>query len=783
MKSTIIAFLFFINASISAQTIKVLPYLQDVTPTSVYILWETTFDPGTEVHWGLSESLGNITSGNSFTSSDGISKMHEVFISGLIADTKYYYKVKTGNTFSSVYRFKTNPAINSEKPFTFVAVSDTQFDGDNPNKFYEINHDGILKYFSKNYGPNIEDNLGLILTVGDLVNSGNTYSEWENYYFKPARDVLQYVGNYPILGNHESNSVNYFNYFHLPENGPTGYTEHTWYKDYSNVRFIGMDSNNEVLNYTTQAQLDWLKNILIETEGNQNIDFVVLELHHPFKSELWTPGEIPYTGQVISLLENFTKKSGKPSFHLFGHTHAYSRGQSKDTKHFWMNVATGSGNIDYWGEFTNNDYNEFTVSQDEWGFVVFDVTAGDNPKISVKRISRGNETQHKDNVVTDSFTVYKNAKSVTKPEAISPINDSLLLECVELKASDFFSISNDSEHAQSNWQISTSKDFSNPVFESWKNFENWYNNANTQTNDDLTDEKISGLNPITKYWWRVRYRDKEFNWSEWSEPVSFNVTNSAFSSNLLINPGAESGITGWTIEEGTLESLALDECGCVAPHSGLRLFVAGGLCNDYPVGRATQKVDVSQNADIIDSGTSMAYFGAYMRDWNGNDIPQIKLYFYSSTNSLLGESGWLSHNTPDFTLKEGKIKIPKLTRTIKFEIKGVRNAGSDNDSYIDDIYLRIGNENVDCNIVSVKDEIENELNIYPNPGKDIITIESDKNIRDIKLFNIDGSLIKYFKNVQNKNTNINIENLNCGIYILKISLGNGKIQNKKFVKQ
>lgn len=783
MRSSLIALLVLLNVSLYAQTIKVLPYLQDVTTTSAYIMWETNSGTDTEIHWGLSESLGNITSGTSFTSSDGISKMHEVKISGLNPDTKYYYKAKTGNTSSSVYRFKTNPASNSEKPFTFVALSDTQFDSGNPNVFYEINHDGILKYFSKNYGPNIEDNLGLILTVGDLVNSGNTYSEWENYYFKPARDVLQYVGNYPILGNHESNSTNYFNYFHLPDNGPSGYTEHTWYKDYSNVRFIGMDSNDEVFNYTTQAQLDWLKNVLIETEAKLEIDFVVLELHHPFKSELWTPGEILYTGQVISLLENFTKKTGKPSFHLFGHTHAYSRGQSKDTKHFWMNVATGSGNIDYWGEFSNNDYDQFTVSQDEWGFVIFDVTAGDNPKISVKRISRGNEELHKDNVVTDSFTVYKKAKSVTKPEAIFPINDSLLLECVELRASDFSSISNDSEHGQSNWQISTSSDFSNPVFESWKNFENWYNNVNTQEHDDLTNEKISGLNTNSKYWWRVRYRDKEFNWSEWSDPVSFNVTNSAFSPNLLSNPGAESGITGWTIEEGTLESLAFEECGCVAPYSGQRLFVAGGLCNDYPIGRATQKIDVSQYATMIDSGNSIAYFGAYMRDWNGNDIPQIKIYFYNSTNALLGESLWLSHNTPDFTLKEGNIKIPKFTRTIKFEIKGVRNAGSDNDSYIDDIYLRIGNENVDCNTVSVKDEIENVVNVYPNPGKDFITIDSDQNIREIKLFSIDGSQIKYFKNLRIKNTNINIENLNCGIYILKISLGNGQIQNKKFVKK
>ncbi len=171
MKQILISFIIFANFALTGQAIKVLPYIQDATPTSVYILWETSSNEESLVMWGLSESLGIITSGSSFTSTDGISKMHEVFISGLTPDTKYYYRVKTGNAISSIYRFKTNPATNSEKPFTFVALSDTQFDSGNPNVFYEINHDGILKYFSKNYGPNIEDHLGLVLTVGDLVNS------------------------------------------------------------------------------------------------------------------------------------------------------------------------------------------------------------------------------------------------------------------------------------------------------------------------------------------------------------------------------------------------------------------------------------------------------------------------------------------------------------------------------------------------------------------------------------------------------------------------------------
>ncbi len=79
------------------------------------------------------------------------------------------------------------------------------------------------------------------------------------------------------------------------------------------------------------------------------------QLHHPHKSELWIPGEISYTGDVIELMENFTEECGKPSIHFFGHTHGYSRGQSHNHNHLWVNVATAGGAIDHWGEYPQAD--------------------------------------------------------------------------------------------------------------------------------------------------------------------------------------------------------------------------------------------------------------------------------------------------------------------------------------------------------------------------------------------------------------------------------------------
>ena len=89
---------------------------------------------------------------------------------------------------------------------------------------------------------------------------------------------------------------------------------------------------------------------------------------------------------IVEKLEKFSTDSGKPSIHFFGHTHGYSRGQSKDHKHLWVNVASAGGAIDNWGEFEGRDYDEFTVTQDEYGFVMVEVDGSqEDPKFTIKR--------------------------------------------------------------------------------------------------------------------------------------------------------------------------------------------------------------------------------------------------------------------------------------------------------------------------------------------------------------------------------------------------------------
>ena len=336
------------------------PYLQNANPNEMTIMWETTMGEESIVEYGETTKLGKKQNGRAEDVNFTDTRIHEVNLTGLKRFTNYYYRVRTGKLVSDIFQFKTPPFASDHKSFNLLAMSDMQKDNQNPDKFKEIVNEGIIPYLKQEYGNNLPDDLALVMIPGDLVQRGSNYEQWQNDFFSPAQKLFSEVPVYPVLGNHEGNSTFYFKYFSLPKNGTPAYAEHWWFKDYGNTRIIGLNSNKGYRDIGEQYV--WLEKVLEETAKNEDIDFVFAQLHHPHKSELWIPGEEASTGKVVKMLENFTTETGKPSLHFFGHTHGYSRGQSKDHKHLWINVATAGGAIDNWGEFEGRDYDEFTVT-------------------------------------------------------------------------------------------------------------------------------------------------------------------------------------------------------------------------------------------------------------------------------------------------------------------------------------------------------------------------------------------------------------------------------------
>lgn len=602
-------------------------------------MWETSSGVESTVEYGTSNSLGNLTTGTSITG-EGSAQIHITEISGLQPDTKYYYRAKTGSYQSNIHEFKTAPSPGVDKTFTMVAFSDMQSHTWNYEK---IVNDGIIKYSNDEMSGNLAEDIGIVIVPGDLVGEGYHYPQWSDHFFSPAEDLYAEVPIYPTIGNHDiwelggnDNSSmdpslrakHFRKYFDLPLNGTAGYYEEWWYKDYANVRIIGLNSEFN----DNQQQLDWLEQVLNDTKTEENIDFVFAQMHHPHKSELYNSGK-RFSTDVVELLEDFSTSSGKPSIQFFGHTHGYSRGQSRDHGVVMLNVGSGGGRLDNWNEdWPRRDYEEFSVSHDEFGFVLIEVSGGDFPKFELKKIGMGNEDQITPYTIRDEMIVKKVNEAPQTPTPISPIGNS---NQTILQASDFIDSDNDG-FGSAHFQLSRNANFTNLILDDWKQHENWYMAANTQAGDDLTDVNTSGLTLGNTYYWRVRYRDKALAWSDWSQTAVFNYTN-----DVSNDPVANFSASSTVIYEGesvTFSDLSLNnptnrtwtfEGGSPYTSSNASLIVTYNTVGTYNVSLEVSNTDGSNTKTIENyiviikesAGDTIAYypFSGNPNDYSGNE--------------------------------------------------------------------------------------------------------------------------------------------------------------------
>lgn len=787
--STLFFLQVFFSFNIFGQQISVQPWLQDAEPNRITIMWETIGGEESWVNWGLTDSLGQWTEGFSEAIEDD-SYIHTVHLEGLAPATRYYYRVQTDTALSPIYHFISPPETSAESGFRIIAMSDMQNYDPLPVRYHQIVHEGVIQYIEQHYGADLSEHLQMLLFPGDLVQVGSQHYRWVEEFFGAAHPLYAYVPVYPVRGGHDLSGDKRFyqKYFSLPLNGSADleYQELWWYKDFSNLRVIGLES---LPGNGYAEQLQWLAEVLDSTCNNPDIDFVFAQLHHPFKSELWTPGEDDYTGEVVHLLEQFSSNCGKPSIHFFGHTHAYSRGSSRDHNHLWVNVATAAGAIDYWNEWPQQDYDEFTFSQDEYGFVLVDVEAGEDPQFTLKRISQGDSFAQKDNTLEDSIQVRINNQAPKKPQGLFPSwGEEVLSDCLVLKADDFFDPDDDGFMA-AHWQISSTSDFQSLVYESWRQYENWYKEIDTQAGDDLTDEQVSFLTPNAALFWRVRYRDKGLAWSDWSDPILFTTSASFLGDNLLLNPGAEDSISAWTVEEGILEALESEVCDGIAPHSGQRYFSVGGLCEESPYAVAWQEADISALSDSIDAGQSVVLYGAWLSNYSGQDEPAFSVHFYDENHQLLGSSDTIFSTASSWLKFEHSYPIPTATRYLRYLMMGTRHSGQDNDSYVDDAFMRVGLLGDSCSYYNpttvarqAPAQTTLQVRLFPNPTTTAALVHvpnTEGRLLDVELYSARGVMLSGFRQMGPTFT-LQCEDLKPGLYLLVLRDGQ-RIGTQKLV--
>lgn len=84
-----------------------------------------------------------------------------------------------------------------------------------------------------------------------------------------------------------------------------------------------------------------------------------------------------------------------------------------------------------------------------------------------------------------------------------------------------------------------------------------------------------------------------------------------------------------------------------------------------------------------------------------------------------------------------------------------------------------------ANVMSTNEVIiADKINVYPNPVKDILNINSEKPIQKIQVMNMAGQIV----HERGEDSSINMQNLPKGLYIVHIYTPN-QMQSKKVIKE
>lgn len=301
-------------------------FLQQITPHSAIVKWRgqaSTICLGTSP-----ETLGLQVNA---TFEDG---HHVARLTGLQADSRYYYSIGAAPTTTQKFQFRTAPAAGNTPADGNIhilllgdsgtATEEMRGHYTHPGEALEIKQ-GFLSY---NNSQAKSEPLDLLLLLGDNAYLSGTDEQWQKAFFDIYPDFIRTTATWPTIGNHEmgvapldiclifplpncgagpvvmplggvsesadANSYDgdgdgpdpdglpYLNIFSLPDAAQAGGiasgTEQYYSFDYGNVHVVSLDSQLSNRDATQRATMrQWL----VDDLSNNKLDWTVVIFHHP----------------------------------------------------------------------------------------------------------------------------------------------------------------------------------------------------------------------------------------------------------------------------------------------------------------------------------------------------------------------------------------------------------------------------------------------------------------------------------------------------------------------
>ncbi|UKK51672.1 glycosyl hydrolase 115 family protein [Prevotella sp. E13-17] len=523
------------------------PYLNQATDHSIQVCWKTkAINNNSIVKYGTDANHLDKQVSSSARQIATSYYWYNAQIEGLSPNTVYYYQVICGEKSSEIHHFRTMPEPTSLKPFRILMIGDHQR---NERSDYEWLIRMAARKAQQKWGKeNLEDNVSMIMNVGDQVDSGSI-RQYEFTHLYKSREVMSKLPIMTCVGNHELfkdpelklYDGHYASYGNMDYQGIKSYTAFYYAYQAGPVLFIVLNTDG-----VSEQQKQWAKRVVEAADKDASVRFIISVQHRPLYAEQWASDTNPWmTNEIMPILSS----SKKHVLNCAGHHHLYARGQMQEWPVYHMITGGGVGTSaqDYeqlWGKTPDNrNRDEVQKTIDQWTYQLMEFNPS-NDEVTIETYSIGNSRLALDNVLIDRFS-----RKLSQTD--KPATPSLYLSSTEvtLPATIQQQATVEGLHS-SEYQIARDAKFTDIVYQRTLLFEDYYDVDNTFMPKNVRNGQPVTTLELTKkdlpsghFFMRCRNRSMNLDWSDYSESKVIDVSGSTAPQLILDNPKYEPGAT------------------------------------------------------------------------------------------------------------------------------------------------------------------------------------------------------------------------------------------------
>ena len=365
--------LIFITVNAIGQQVKKGPYIIEPSNKNIIIRYEFDVKQDYKIEYGISkENTKEINLEYRDTKHNAY--LYSANLVDLKPNTTYYYRLSNvkNSKWTTYKTYKTN-----QRDFSFAVMGDSR---SNPSIFTKITK------------LTEEENPDFIISMGDLVENGGDYEEWQRFYFDIIKDFAGTVPVVSTLGDHEADGDNgeLFRYF-LRKNETT---DKQWFSfDFGDAHFISLDFRFQ----ESDEMIKWFEDDI--KKANKKWNFVYM--HRPsfnygghrtaWGQDIWPDLFYKYKVDIV----------------FAGHSHLYERfypvKPDNGSDAFAVTyITTGGAGAGLYEAMTNKDILKQSESVNHFLSIKIDKN-----KLSMKAIRM-------DGSLLDEFTIQKDNKNNKK---------------------------------------------------------------------------------------------------------------------------------------------------------------------------------------------------------------------------------------------------------------------------------------------------------------------------------------------------------------------------------